>query len=316
MILFQYFLLLKRLFPDYKVTGKSSKKKPKARPAALPEDLTLATLPENRPTMFTISMIKSLIEHLRSQLKIDEERRRQLARQWCGKTWSALTIDELWTFFLCLRRLALESDLDISARVRVNANEIIIEEGEKGKERMEVDDEQPEVPVQESRKRKRSKKERKEKWVSLMDLYLHMIVAHMGMFLELMDFKNSSTERGESWLGWGKKTLKNCTNRDLSTEQPLRELIIRHFYRSFFADDGPVYDPMRSKIAKEFSSHEFEEVVIEVTEDVKEDVSSFLAYLEKLGYLEEDECWKREDGKIIFNTVRAAREAYEQFHSF
>ena len=149
-----------------------------------------------------------------------------------------------------------------------------------------------------------------------MDLYLHMIIAHMGLFYEKMDFQNTNTEGGESWLGWAKKILKLCTNKDLSSDQPLRELCVRHHFRGgFYQDCSAPYDPMKSKIAKEFKKHNFEEVEILIVDDNREDVEAFLKYLDRQGYTEEDECWRREGEKITFNTVKTAQQAYEQFHS-
>lgn len=309
-LLFYYFLLVKELFPDYLVNGKSSKRNPKPNPHSI-ESFTIKSLGLERPANFTVKNVKDLLRFLCEKLQIDDEKRRVLAKQVTGKTWSKLKLADLWTFFLYLKQQAGDADF-VSMDITLKDGQLSFGAPPSTTSTptpMETDEQQP------SKKKRKSPEEKQSTWVSVMDLYLHMIVAHMGLFFETMDIKNSSTERGESWLGWGKKILKMFTDRNLSNAQAFRELLIRHHYRALFSEESTTpYDPMRSKIAKEFKKHIFEEIFIDVVEENREDVEAFLCYLEKLGYLEEDEVWKREGDRITFRTVGAAKEAYAQYH--
>ena len=328
-LLFSYFLAAKKLFPDYQVTGKSSKKNPKPCSSAR---LSLSTLPEKRPAFLSIRMVKDLITYIGKKVEMTDNARRDLAKELFQKTWSAISnSDDLWKFALAVRDRAA-SVISEKECVVVVAGELRVEsekteddgpvtsettEDEGGATRMEIDDDRDDTTKRDTTKRKRETKKQKKtktKWVTLMDLYLHIIISHMGLFYEKMDFKNSSTERGESWLGWGKKILKLFTNKNLSGDQALRELCVRHHNRKDIKEKEAPYDPMKGKIAKEFRKHVFEEIELEMREDNSGDVEAFLQYLEELGYLAEDQCWRVEGKRVIFNTVRAAQEAYDQFH--
>jgi hypothetical protein len=68
---------------------------------------------------------------------------------------------------------------------------------------------------------------RTEKIDSIMNLYLHAVVSHLGDFYEVLDFKNTSTERGEAFLATMKHVVLRFTGRNFREAQTMREVLIR-----------------------------------------------------------------------------------------
>lgn len=169
-----------------------------------------------------------------------------------------------------------------------------------------VDDENCETQLHPSLgKRKRGQKEKDAK--PNMNLYVHNIVAHIPDFFELLDFKNSATERFEGFLASVKKTLNDSTNRDPSHEQAIQEVFLRHYFRAIgLRYQGKFSYPLYSKISKHFSQHhEFKELSIDINEQNLNDVKSFLSHLSSLGY---SHLYNVEFTRVSFSTLEAAQE--------
>src|SRR5690606_11291485 len=108
--------------------------------------------------------------------------------------------------------------------------------------------------------RQKRKRNKNEKYDSLMDLYFHELVAHIAIFYESMDFKNSCAERGEAFLCWMKRVFGSFTNKNLEDCSATREIPIRQHYRSEVDELFEDYDALRSRISSHFAKHKFEEV--------------------------------------------------------
>jgi hypothetical protein len=65
-----------------------------------------------------------------------------------------------------------------------------------------------------------------------MNLYLHAVVSHLGDFYEVLDFKNTSTERGEAFLATMKHVVLRFTGRNFREAQTMREVLIRHCWQA------------------------------------------------------------------------------------
>lgn len=62
---------------------------------------------------------------------------------------------------------------------------------------------------------------------TVMGLFRHSKIAHLGGFFEKMDLKTVSTERGEGFNHFVKWVLRHFSSHNLETPQPLREVCIR-----------------------------------------------------------------------------------------
>jgi hypothetical protein len=78
---------------------------------------------------------------------------------------------------------------------------------------------------------------------TIMTLYLHHIVIHMPALYEVIDFKNTNTERAEGFLERLNRILQRFTNRDLETDQPFREVIVRHHFKETVLEEANVTSP-------------------------------------------------------------------------
>jgi len=114
---------------------------------------------------------------------------------------------------------------------------------------------------------------------TIMNLYLHSLVAHCAVMFECTDFRSTNTERAEAHIAKQKKTLLNNTNRNLQTAQPTRELILRGVGEASVVREGLKKSSITQttgRIKKAFASHVFEEIEIKTADFDKDYIDALL----------------------------------------
>ncbi|KAL6056152.1 hypothetical protein QOT17_016272 [Balamuthia mandrillaris] len=124
-----------------------------------------------------------------------------------------------------------------------------------------------------------------------------------------MDFHNASAERGEAFLAWVKRILLGCTNRNLATDQPLREVFIRHGVSAITKRNKKKEASIVSQIKKAFKGHEFNEVGLDSSLCSELDCQIFLNNLERWGYKEGTD-WITLSNTITFITVEGMHQQF------
>jgi len=135
-------------------------------------------------------------------------------------------------------------------------------------------------------------------------LYLHTILTHYGIWYEVFDFWNSSTEFGEQFFARCKRILNRYTSRRAA--ESLIELFVRlHFEDKLNLEENKLETSSESKIGKAYVTKQFKEIVIYpsiLKSGRQEDVKAFTDYLKQAGYKEyKDFYWEAECLK--FNTL-------------
>ena len=162
-----------------------------------------------------------------------------------------------------------------------------------------------------AKKRKRSEAPKEEKKETIMDLYLHSIVFHMPVMFEKIDFKNTNTERFEGFLAVLKHILRDFSNRDLKTDQPFREVIIRHVFKARKIKETGTVNKTESEITKVFKQHKFTELEILSADHEKREVESLFNVLKGLDYVAGED-WQEAEGKITFHTMTGVEKALDK----
>jgi len=153
---------------------------------------------------------------------------------------------------------------------------------------------------------------------TIMNLYLHTIVTHLADFYQSMDFKNSSTERGEAFLASMKHIFLRFTSRDFTKAQTMREVLIRHCWQAKIVptlrstgDSHTTY----SRISRSFDRHVFQELEFDTTDPVrKREVFALLNHLENdFGY-QNGKHWLIQNNVVKFNTLSETAATYRTFH--
>lgn len=147
---------------------------------------------------------------------------------------------------------------------------------------------------------------------TIMTLYLHNMSIHMPALFEIFDFKTMMTERAEGFLEKLNRILLRFTNRDLETDQPLREVIIRHHYQETILEEANLETETNSKISEYFAENEFTELSVLLDDNNREDVTEFLSHLKQYGYDEKTD-WVVQGDLIQFNTLEGTLQVFEKY---
>jgi len=150
---------------------------------------------------------------------------------------------------------------------------------------------------------------------TVMGLFLHSQIAHLGSFFEKMDLKNVSTERGEGFNHFLKWVLRHFSCHNLETPQPFRQVFIRWsvgipLFESFYERNTTV-----TRIAREFKDHTFEELTID-SDLYATDLQVFLPYLARHGYKEGVHWAVEDDGtspQLIFKTLPETIQVFKRY---
>jgi hypothetical protein len=154
---------------------------------------------------------------------------------------------------------------------------------------------------------------------SVMNLYLHAIVGHLADFYESLDFKNSSTERGEAFLASMKHIVLRFTGRDFTEPQTMREVLIRHCWQARVVPklrSTIKYQTTSSRISRAFDGHVFHELKFDFSTNsqLKQEVLALVKHLQDDFCYESDKYWKFDDQSITFNTVHDIQQTFHNFH--
>jgi hypothetical protein len=155
---------------------------------------------------------------------------------------------------------------------------------------------------------------------SIMNIYLHAIVSHFADFYEVLDFKNTSTERGEAFLASMKHVVLRFTGRDFTEAHTMREVLIRHCWQARVMPklrSATTYKKTSSRITKAFNHHEFPETVqfdFSTDTELKEDILALLKHLQDKFEYQSEMHWQIVGQVITFNTLSDTRQTYRYFH--
>jgi hypothetical protein len=151
---------------------------------------------------------------------------------------------------------------------------------------------------------------------TVMGLFLHSSIGHLGRFYESMDGKNVSTERGEGFNHFLKWILRHFSSHNLETVQPFREVLVRWtmaipLFETYYECNTTI-----SRISREFKKqHTFTELSIDM-DAYSADLAVFCPYLATLGY-KEDVHWEvQTDGalrKLVFKTLPETLAIFQQY---
>lgn len=142
---------------------------------------------------------------------------------------------------------------------------------------------------------------------TVMGLFLHSKIAHLGTFFESMDLKNVSTERGEGFNYFLKWVLRHFSSHNLETVQPFREVLIRWtvgipLFETYYECNTTI-----SRISREFKKqHTFAELSIDM-DAYATDLDIFLPYLDH---------WEiKDDGasQLIFKTLAETIKIFQRY---
>ena len=97
---------------------------------------------------------------------------------------------------------------------------------------------------------------------TIMNLYLHSIALHFPNVYEEIDFRNTSTERGEGFFAHLHTILLRCSGRDLQTAAPLREVFVRIGMQTQSADIVIDWEASQNRIRKAFAGLPFYFLII------------------------------------------------------
>jgi len=145
-------------------------------------------------------------------------------------------------------------------------------------------------------------------------LYVHTVITHFPISYENHDFRNGSTEAGEGFLAICKSIVLRFTSR--KTDESLIEIFVRRHYENKVKQYcGKHSCGASSEISATFSKHKFSELFISASlaSTNNDDISLFLAYLNKLGY-DNSDFWITTTaqpgiprGSVCFNTMEAKK---------
>eukprot|EP01089_Gocevia_fonbrunei_P017208 TRINITY_DN5510_c0_g1_i2.p1 TRINITY_DN5510_c0_g1~~TRINITY_DN5510_c0_g1_i2.p1 ORF type:complete len:165 (-),score=23.90 TRINITY_DN5510_c0_g1_i2:253-747(-) len=157
-----------------------------------------------------------------------------------------------------------------------------------------------------------------------MSVYLHTIVAHAALFFEKLDFRNVCTEREEAFFSAAKNTVNQCSNRNLETAQPIREILICHHFKAESLDLLKAKDNQTTdKISKAFEMHTFEEMEVNIMGSEGwvdpagcyaplEEINALIQTLNTCGYSAQDDwIFIEAEQKYIFKTKTGTLKAFD-----
>jgi hypothetical protein len=316
---FRHLYLCKYLFPDI---SKHPTKRQKC------QQLKPSTITAADYTVITVANLRAWISQLNASIGCNLSDKAQKLNECQDKSaqlagrvnFSRADKELLWDIFIDLKKSAPVSEL--SALDETTSPTVNLQTSQSSSSEVEMNI--PDTTQQKvGQTRKRSNAEIKLKTDTIMSVYLHTIIAHAALFFEKLDFCNVCTEREEAFFSAVKNIVNQCSNKNLETAQPIREILIRHHFKAealelLKDEDNQTLD----KISKAFKRHTFEEMEVHIMgskgwEDPSccyaplEEINALIQTLTTCGYSEqEDWIFIEAQQKYVFTTKTGTLTAF------